>query len=172
VLGSTDVTALMPSGSPVGADEPVAQATYGGTVMLASLKPADILKFLAVPQSARAEIDGSAGPFDCTLLDPRPSIASDGSSFIACVVPDSVVAIAGLTGVVAVKFPSFKDVVALPLTAVAGSLTEGEVLKKVAGKFVPTRVGLGVSNGQMIQITSGLQPGDAVRIPGPSLTDG
>ena len=168
---SQDVTPLVPSGSAVLAAEPVATATFGGVALLAPLKPADLLRFLASPASERAEINGSGGPFDCSLLDGRPSVADDGSSFVACIIPAGVTALAGLTGVVAVRFPTAKHVVVLPIAAVAGELTSGEVFKRVGKRFVLTHVGLGVSDGDRIVITSGLSVGDVVEIPRPSLLD-
>jgi hypothetical protein len=169
---SIDVTPILPPGSAVSAGEPVASATFGGVALLAPLKPADILRFLKSPQSARAEINGSGGPFDCSLLDSRPSIAGDGTSFVACAIPPDVVAIAGLSGVVAIRFPTSENVVVLPIAAVSGSLGSGEILKLVGTRFRVTKVQLGASDGEKIAITSGLAAGDVVEVPGPSLLDG
>ena len=50
----TRVTPLLAQGASVTAGQPIADATFGGLVLQATLKPADILRFLKQTESARA----------------------------------------------------------------------------------------------------------------------
>ncbi len=166
-----DLTPFLDDGATVARGQPIASISFGGLVLRAAVAPADELRFLEHPVSARAELTGASGPFDCRLLDPVPSLES-GSAFIACAIPADVRAIAGLSGVLAVRFASVEAVVTLPLSAVSGGQDRGEVLKKTADGFVVTPVELGASDGSRIEIVSGLTAGDVVRVPGPGLLDG
>jgi len=163
-----DLVPFLGDGAMVVRGQPVARVSFGGLVLRASVAPVDELRFLTRPVSARAELTGANGPFDCQLLDPVPSLAAE-SAFIACIVPPDVRAIAGLSGVLAVRFPGVESALTLPIAAVSGSQDHGEVLKQVSGTFVVTEVELGVSDGSRIEIVSGLAAGDVVRVPGPSL---
>lgn len=168
-----DQNYLVPVHGPVVEGLPIATAVYSGFALQAQVAGAARLQLQNQPQSARAQVDGSGGPFDCELLDPRPTLASDGSiSTIACIVPADQDVLSGLTGVIAIRFASVRNVLKLPVEAVAG--TRGSALVYVqSGKSieeVPIKVGS--SDGIDIEVISGLTEGQKVTIPSPSLLGG
>lgn len=60
-------------------------------------------------------------------------------------------------------------VLAAPVNAVAGRISKGSVTLVKDGRSFPTEVGLGVSDGAYIEITSGLNEGDVIRAVAPYL---
>jgi hypothetical protein len=152
---------------------PIAVAEYPGFAVTADVAGADLLRFTTPPVSARAQVDGSGAPFDCVLLDRTPGHPdADGVAFVACRVPDDQRVIEGLTGVIAVEFPSAEDVLSLPIEAVAGTLDNGTVWVTTEGEPVEKRVSLGVTDGVVVEILDGLEEGDEVLVPSPALLRG
>lgn len=167
------VTPLLLNAAKVVPGLPIVQATFTGFTLQADLTPVDLLKFTTTPVSARAQISGSGGPFDCSLLDNRPTPTSDASSpsagSVACAIPASEKVISGLTGVLAIRFTSTENALVLPIAAVAGSRDQGEVYLKTVHGPVATPVVLGATDGFRIVVRSGLAEGDVVYIPSPGL---
>ncbi len=164
---------LVPSGTAVPAGLPIAVAEYPGFAVAAEVTGADLLRFTTTPVSARAQVDGSGAPFDCILLDRTPGHPDpEGVGFVACRVPDDQRVIEGLTGVIAVTFPGAEDALCLPIEAVAGTLDNGTVWMATAGDPVEVPVNLGVTDGVLVQILGGLQEGDEVLVPSPTLFSG
>ncbi|MCU1471344.1 MAG: hypothetical protein JWQ39_2493 [Glaciihabitans sp.] len=168
-----DVTALQPNLAKVVPGLPLVRATYAGFTLQAELSPVDLLKFTSAPVSAKAQIIGTGGPFDCVLLDPRPTPGSGGNSggaaSISCAIPSSEKVIAGLSGILAIRFASTHNALVLPIAAVAGTRDQGEVYLKTAHGPVTTSVTLGATDGFRIVVTAGLSEGDVVYVPSPTL---
>lgn len=160
---------LIRPGDTVRTGQPVASATYSGFVMQATVTPKMLLSFTASPTGAKGQIDGGGAPFECALLDKTPTRSDDGAHLF-CTVPTDSPALAGMTGLMAVTFPTAQNVIEIPVDAVAGTVQNGAVAVIGAdGKTQNRTVKLGVSDGQNVEIVSGLAEGERVRIPGPNI---
>lgn len=162
------VTVAPSSNVPV--NHPVARAHTAGFGLVATLAPATLYRMYQTPRAAQGQIDEGPGPFSCSLGDPVPRPASEEGATLTCVVPPAVPVFSGLTGVVSVVTGAQNDAVLLPLEAIAGDATAGTVLVLAPSRQPEERrVGLGISDGSRIAVTSGLRAGETVRIPGPDL---
>lgn len=166
----SQVQYLVPDGSSVTRGLPIAKSVYSGFVVASSIAGVDLLRMQVSPESAKAQIAGGAEPFSCDLLDRVPSSSGDQSPRrLYCIIPESQPAMGGLTGVLALRFPSVRDAMVLPLEAVGGSLSSGSVRLEKNGVSSLRSVKLGPSDGTQIVITEGLDEGDTVLLPSPSL---
>lgn len=164
-----DTIALVPNNAPVVMGLPVFSAVYAGFTLTAGVEGVNLLKLRTAPESVRAQIHDVGGPFDCTLLDNRPSQIADGSFAISCPVPVDLDVLSGLTGVIALQYPAAKDVLTLPLEAVAGTFDSASVYVANRDGVALRTVEVGVNDGVRIEIRTGLERGDVVSIPTPSL---
>ncbi|WP_066522564.1 hypothetical protein [Curtobacterium ammoniigenes] len=162
----------VPSGTTVPRGLPIATAEYVGFTLHAALSPQQTLAVRGGVDHARAEIDGAGSPFECSLLDPRPTVEDGGTAALYCTVPAETEPINGLEGLVALHLPPARNVLSLPVEAVAGSVRNGSVFRMGSGSATETPVELGVSDGVRVEIRSELRDGDRVRIPSPSLRHG
>lgn len=170
-LTSTGAEPTVPFDVDVGQGTPLLRVADGALSLVAELSPSQVLRLAGrTPSQTRAQIEGSSGPFDCSLHDPRPS-ETDGSYALSCAVPTDVPSVVGATGTLAVQLDERLSVLALPIEAVAGSRDRGFVFRDSAPDE-PVEVDLGISDGVYIEILSGLLIGDTVRIPSPSILDG
>jgi hypothetical protein len=172
--GSGVVTrVLIPEGSQAEAGIPVLELTYQGFGEQARVPPEAAYHILVTLLSARADITGGPGPFDCPLVE-QPLIAAVDEANpeasgppVLCLIPTKVRAYSGLTGTIAVKSRQANDVLVLPVTAVAGRAESGQVVLLQAGKRTTRQVVLGATNGASIEIMDGLAEGDTVLARGP-----
>ncbi|MCU1417153.1 MAG: hypothetical protein JWP32_1327 [Schumannella sp.] len=168
----SDRTILIPDGADVVAGLPIASAHYRGFTLTASVTGATRLRLLVPPESAKAQVEGAGAPFDCDLLDRRPTVDPDtGTSVVSCIVPKDQAVLDGLVGIVAVRYPTVQDVLTLPVEAVAGTIDSASVFVDTDGTITEVPVTVGATDGISIEIVSGLDEGDAVRIPSPALID-
>lgn len=168
----TFVKWLVAEGAPVSAGVPVAVVAYPGFAETASVPPDAAYRLLDGRISARAMITGGPGPFDCALVQAYAEAPGNSNATgagpagvpVVCAIPPEVPALAGLSGTVAVKSATAKDALLLPVEAVAGAAAHGEVSRvdPRSGRAEVVKVGLGISNGTLIQITEGLAQGDVV----------
>ncbi|MBD3689986.1 efflux RND transporter periplasmic adaptor subunit [Nanchangia anserum] len=123
------------------------------------------------PQGELAITDGPA-PFACinltTLSGPAQTSTQNseggGSTNVAttpkirCDIPSDQRVFDGVTGKLTIAGGSVSDVLTLPVTAVEGRYREGRVYLPAQGsaKPKPQTVGLGITDGTLIEITSGL----------------
>jgi hypothetical protein len=163
----TSVEPLVALDVTVGEGTPLLSAHDAGLTLKALLTPAQVLRLAnRKPTAVRAQIDGSSGPFDCPLADPRPT-QLDGDYAVFCRIPPEVPSVVGATGLLALTLDQKVNVPALPIEAVAGSRANGLVY--VSGASEARSVQLGISDGAYIEIIKGLNVGDVVLIPSPSL---
>jgi macrolide-specific efflux system membrane fusion protein len=88
--------------------------------------------------------------------------ASTGAT-VSCAVPAGTRVFPGLAAEITVPAGEAPDVLTLPTTAVEGLTETGNVwLPSESGAPEERAVGLGISDGKVVQITSGLQEGDMV----------
>ncbi len=165
--------ALLRNGDSVTPGVSIAQATYSMFALVAVIDPADLVRLTSRPSQVRAQLHGRGAPFECDLLDPRPSSVAQGALeqkyFVACELPEDQSVINGLRGLVALQFDLRSEVPTLPIQAVAGTLDSGLVFIKKDGEMVEKKVKLGVTDGVSIEIVQGLKVGDVVYIPSPSI---
>lgn len=171
---TTAIQMLVSTGQPVVKSLPIASAIYTSFALVAPIEGADLIRFMANPDSARAQLDESGAPFDCDFLDVIPTtLPQDPTShFMACKVPKDQAVISGLTGVIAFRFPGVRDVLVLPVQAVAGTIRSGLVTRVEADTETEVPVELGLTDGISIEVSGGLVVGDKVRIPNPGLLAG
>ena len=146
-------------------------------------------RMLDQPSQATVSIAGGPAPFDCGKIEigavegdqapdaaqPDPLYADDpyappvegGNSPVTgqlrCAVPEDQKVFAGLSADITVVSGSAEDVLVLPVTAVRGDYATGIVyLPNDSGDPVEQPVELGLTDGVMIEIKSGLNEGDTV----------
>ncbi|WP_347350318.1 hypothetical protein [Intrasporangium sp.] len=157
------------SASEVPVNHPVARGHTRGFALVAKVPASALYRLYSPPRGARGQIDKGPGPFACILVDPVPQ-PGDGEATLTCAVPDSVHVYAGMPGLLSVRTGFARDVVVLPLEAIAGDASSGTVLVLRPGRAPEEReVHLGVSDGSRIAVLSGLRAGETVRVPGPDL---
>ncbi|MEU6020525.1 hypothetical protein [Micromonospora sp. NPDC047134] len=166
---------LVPDGGEVVGGVPVAQLRYLGFGLQGALPPTDAYRLLSGDLKATGSITGGPAGFDCTLLEvpsvePNPEAGSAASPTVVCAVPQDVRAFAGLQGQIAITSGQVTNVPTLPVTAVAGSADRGEVSLVLDDGTVTIReVGLGATDGAIVEITSGLDAGMRVLASPPAL---
>lgn len=80
-----------------------------------------------------------------------------------CEIPEDVRVAAGMTGLMVLQMGQPHDAQALPVTAVVGAVDQGQVVVVHDDGTTELRtVQLGVSDIYNIEITGGLEPGEAV----------
>jgi hypothetical protein len=78
-----------------------------------------------------------------------------------------------MTAILAVTTARALNVLVLPVQAVAGSSQNGKVRLVLANGATEDReVSLGITDGSLIEIKTGLKEGDVVQVPGPFLSGG
>lgn len=161
---------LVPHGSSVAAGVPVAEVAYAGFGEVAALPKQDAYRILAGELTGRANIAGGPGPFDCPILQSPSAEEEQANAVVVCAIPLDVKAFDGLAGTVAVSSRQARKVLALPCTAVSGTAQIGEVAVVGAdGAISIQKVELGITDGSVVEITSGLTEGTQVLATAPPL---
>ncbi|WP_159806450.1 secretion protein HlyD [Cellulomonas citrea] len=152
----------------------VATVTPGTLSVTGTLTADQQYRLVNAPSEAQVTLKGGPAPFACTGLkistQTTGSTPSEGggaapsttSGTISCAVPAGVVAFAGLGADLAVTNGT-ADGPTVPVTAVQGSVQNGNVWVVADGKEPEQRaVTLGLTDGKIVEITSGLAVGDTV----------
>lgn len=161
-------------GPPTGAgpETAVAEVEASGPLIRAAVAPEVMFQFADRPRRIRVQAIGGQGPVVCEPLG-RPGAAvlpvSRPGGVVLCRPPAEAAFFNGQPVVVEVDFALRSNVLVLPVEVVAGSLKEGSVLLLRGEARVEHSVGLGASDGRMIEITSGLRAGDVVLADAPVL---
>jgi hypothetical protein len=176
--GSLTLTALKDQIVSVG--DALGSVAPGTLSVTGTLTPDQQYRLLAAPSEAEVTLKGGPAPFTCTGLhvgaapaqdagtavapDPatgQPAEAASGS--VTCAVPAAVTAFAGLGADLAVTNGSAKDALMVPVTSVQGSVQAGNVWVVLPdGTHERRAVGLGLTDGEQVQITGGLVKGEQV----------
>lgn len=159
-------------------DQSVDIATETGAVqppqhlVRASVGAAEQYRLTAQPESATVTIEGGPAPFACggvTIDQPTGEAATTGASAtLSCTVPDDVRVFVGLAAKVELAAGTASDVLLLPTTAVLGSADVGIAYRATLGadgspgEPEEVRIELGISDGTMVEVRSGLAEGDEV----------
>jgi membrane fusion protein, macrolide-specific efflux system len=142
-----------------------------------TLEPAQQYRLLDRPTEATVTITGGPAPFTCTnlsistpLAGEQPSDPGDGAvggsgsgTTVRCAVPAEVTVFAGLAASITIPAGSADDVLAVPTTSVEGGAQTGVVYVVGAdGAQEPRDVTLGLSDGSMVEVVSGLEEGETI----------
>lgn len=166
------VTPLVSDWSRVQVGVPVATVEYPGFGVVGDVPVADALRLSAHPSAARVNFRDGPGVLECEPTPVADAKADKGDDDrprmrVLCLLPEGSDVVAGLPGVLGLTTGEASDVLVLPVTAVAGKADHGEVLRVVGGHTETVSVGLGITDGISIEITSGLADGDLVMPYGP-----
>ncbi len=174
------VSRLVPDGRHVPRNFPLAVTRLTGFGLVASLDRAATYQLARTPTAARGQVTQGPGPFACPLADRVPLVtgaapgeAGAPGATLTCVIPGRFPVFAGQAAVMAVSTGSVHGVPALPVEAVAGSVGRGTVtVVDARGHRHAREVRLGLSDGTLVEVRSGLRVGDRVTVPGPDLPHG
>jgi hypothetical protein len=181
---------------------PVASATYDGFAIEADVPDSVLYRFYGSVGDMNAEVKQGPGPFQCSAIgsigsaatagttatnettgpgasvDPGQTVqlggpSVDGPVQLLCAPPRELTFFAGMKAILAVTTAQAQNVLVLPVQAVAGSSQSGKVRVVLANGTTEDRgVSLGITDGSLIEIKSGLKEGDVVQVPGPFLDGG
>lgn len=156
-------------GQKVPANYPLAAIRYSGFALAGPIQAWAQPMLLGPKVTARGQVSDSP-PFDCAALAPQADATADSSGVPwLCLLPKNALAANGQGGIVVAVGLLASQVVAVPLSAVAGRQGTGQVtLITPAGNHV-VDVSLGPSDGTYVQITSGLKAGDQISPTPPDL---
>lgn len=141
----------------------VVPAEEEGRFMLqAEISPTDLAyQLIQEPVGVKASISGGPAGFDCEWAG--LGVGMDGRAVMQCIIPEDVVVVAGLGGIMGVQLESPTTAPALPVTAVRGTVDRGEVVVVRSDGSTDVRpVELGVQDAFYVQILSGLETDEDV----------
>lgn len=156
----------------VAVGETVGTVAPGTLSVSGTLTPDQQYRLLDAPAEGTVTLKGGPAPFTCTGLSigaaaPTPNGTAGGepspSGAVTCAIPAGVTAFAGLGADLEILNGSAEDAVLVPVTAVQGSVQNGNVWV-VAGADRPEEraVRLGLTDGEHVQVVDGLAVGDTV----------
>ncbi|WNV73941.1 efflux RND transporter periplasmic adaptor subunit [Geodermatophilus sp. DSM 44513] len=161
----------------------VATVSPGTLSVTATLTQDDQFRLLAPPSTAEVEVKGGPAPFPCTGLTlgapvAAPDPADDPAAAVAdpaapgtgqagttarCRVPAGTTVFAGMAATVVVDAGLAEDVLVVPVTAVQGSVQQGNVwVVGPDGAQQERAVVLGLTDGEQVEVREGLAEGDEV----------
>lgn len=148
---------------------PVVQCTYPGFGLAAQVPAESAYTILSGDLRGKGEINNGPGPFDCPILSGALGADRQPGVSVVCAVPPNVRGIAGVGALLAIHSTLVKNALVLPRTSIRGAADSGVVGLIVNGRSESRTVTLGVSDGNVVQIVSGLSAGDRVTPTPPSL---
>jgi len=171
VAGTLNLPTLKDQVVSVGDD--VGSVAPGTLSVTGTLTPDQQYRLVGAPTLASVTLNGGPAPFECTGLrvgaapttstDPDAAPAASTSGTVSCAIPAEITAFPGLGATVEITNGSAADAVVVPITAVQGTVQKGNVWVVAAdGTHEKRAVGLGLTDGQNVQITEGLAAGDTV----------
>ncbi|ADB74649.1 efflux RND transporter periplasmic adaptor subunit [Geodermatophilus obscurus] len=161
----------------------VAGISPGLLSVTATLSQDDQFRLLAPPSTAQVEVQGGSAPFTCTDLtlgapaaagsgsgdqtfagvDPAATGTAQGGTAARCRVPAGTTVFAGMAATVVVDAGVAEDVLVVPVTAVQGSVQQGNVWVVGAdGAQEERAVVLGLTDGDQVEVREGLAESDSV----------
>lgn len=138
--------------------------------VVGTVDPLLLYRLVNAPTEAQVTIQGGPAPFTCTGL--TVSVAEDATTSVECAVPGDQQVFAGLRATLAVRIGSVEDAVVVPTTAVAGGAGTGTVWVEVDGAAEERAVALGITDGTLVEVTSGVAEGEMIRQFAPGQTTG
>lgn len=157
------VTIDVKRGEEITLEQVVAKITSGIYVIEADIQPHQMYQLVDAPSTAQVTITNGPPEFTCTGFSTRVVEGEEGVGTKGrCYVPSDVLVFPGLSASIELVTESASNVLLLPVTAVEGTIGQGKVWRMVGGQTEEVQVGLGLTDGEMIEITSGLNEGDEV----------
>ncbi len=141
----------------------VVPAEEDGRFMLqAGITPVELAyQLIHDPIGVKASITGGPAGFDCEWAG--LGVGIDGRAVMQCIIPADVVVVQGLGGMMGVQLEAPTTTMALPVTAVRGTIDRGEVVVVHDDGTTEVRaVDLGTQDAFSVQIVSGLDPDESV----------
>lgn len=138
--------------------------------VLGTVEPVLLYRLIDAPSDAEVTIAGGPAPFTCTGMAVR--VSEDGATSVACAIPGDQRVFAGLQATLSVRVGAADDVLTVPTTAVTGGSGTGKVWVETDGELVERTIELGITDGTLIEVRSGLQENELVRQFAPSQTGG
>ncbi|GAA3804364.1 efflux RND transporter periplasmic adaptor subunit [Cellulomonas soli] len=143
-----------------------------------TLTPDQQYRLVGAPGEASVTLTGGPAPFTCTGLRldsgataSTQQVADDGSSpstgstssTVVCAVPGDVTAFPGLGATIEITNGTATDALVVPVTSVQGSFKTGNVWVVLPdGTQEERAVGLGLTDGENVQVTEGLAADDTI----------
>ncbi len=178
VAGTLDLTVLKDQVLAVG--DTTGSVNPGSLSVSGTLTPEQQYRLIGAPTEAQVTLKGGPAPFTCTGLhigaapgtgtgqtdatqvDPGSS-GTATSGVVSCAVPAGVTAFAGLGADIAIVNGTAENAVLVPISAVQGSVENGNVWVVGAdGTSEMRAVTLGLTDGEHVQVVDGLAVGDTV----------
>ena len=140
--------------------------------VIAPVAPSLLYQFFTPPSEIRASIPRGPAPFDCTFVSMGDNLESEDAqsllhqdSDLRCSVPVSTSVFPGIRAVLDATTAEADNVLVLPRRVIS-EVHDGQGMVWVVEKgHAPVRrtVGVGITDGHVMEITSGLQAGERVR---------
>jgi hypothetical protein len=190
---------LVDDRSTVTAGTPIVSAKLDGYAIVADIDAGQAYQMTGNLTTAQAQIKNGPGPFPCKVLgtiaalpagtipspDPAPSASAPAGPLkvivpqtesaptgmrLVCTPPAGIRMINGATVTLSVVTESTSNALVLPVEAVAGGQGTGKVdVVRADGTRETHDVVLGLSDGKVVEIKSGLTGNETVAVPGPNL---
>ena len=176
-------------GQAVAIGDAVATITTGGFTVSGTLTPEQQYRLVDAPAAAQVAPQGGQAPFDCAGLsvghssepaapaepageggggdpmtsDPATGTTGGSSTVVTCAVPAGTTVFDGAAATMTISAGRAEAVLVAPVTAVEGSFETGNVWVKVADAEPEKRaVTLGLTDGELVEIRSGLTEGETI----------
>jgi multidrug efflux pump subunit AcrA (membrane-fusion protein) len=166
----------------VAVGDTVGSISPGTLSVTATLTQADQFRLLSPPATAEVEVQGGPAPFTCTGLTlgapapnsgsstdggggyPQdPSTGAGGGTTARCAVPAGTTVFPGMGATVRIAAGQADDVLVVPVTAVQGSVQQGNVWVVGAdGAQEERAVTLGLTDGEQVEVREGVSEGEQV----------
>lgn len=166
---------------------PVFSVTPGTLSIEGTLTPQQQFQILEIPKTAKITLTGGPESFVCkdlalgTDLVPVTDTPDDSGEMsdgideeppgqsvgvkLRCTAPTDIRLVAGLDGTMSILAGEVKDAVVVPITAIQTVKDSGRVwvIDEATGEESERELVLGLSQGQLIEVKKGLEPGETVR---------
>ena len=159
-------------GQPASIGGELAKLTPARYHVQGTVEPVQLYRLQGAPAEGSVTIQGGPAPFTCTGL--KVEVAEDGTTTVTCAVPADQTVFAGLQAELDIDLGTVSDVLVVPTTAVKGGSGTGVVwVDAGTGELEERDVALGVSDGTIVEVTTGLEEGEQVRqyVPGVAADD-
>lgn len=160
----------------VSVGDTVGTVSPGTLSVSGTLTPDQQYRLVGAPGEATVTLKGGPAPFTCTGLrigaaaqpatppDPNAPETTTPSGTVVCALPGEVTAFPGLGADLEIVNGTAADAVVVPVSAVQGTVQRGNVWVVASEGAEPEQreVGLGLTDGEVVQVTEGLAVGDLV----------
>jgi len=136
--------------------------------LLATVEPVQLYRLVNAPTEGTVTIAGGPAPFVCTGVGVQ--VSDEGTASVRCAIPTDQTVFAGLPATMDLALGQVDDALVVPVTAVQGGAGSGNVWVDAGDGSDPEEraVKLGVNDGEMVEVTEGLEEGESIRqfVPG------